>query len=79
MAAGMGHEDFLDLEDRAAAFIAGYDTGYAHGRNARRAEAEAVALHVAVAEVVARCAALPEIDREDSRRRWEAREGRWSA
>jgi sugar/nucleoside kinase (ribokinase family) len=79
MAAEMEHEDFLDLEDRAAAFVAGYDTGYAAGRNDRRAEAEAVRLATAAAEVVLRCAGLPEVDPAESARRRSARDRRWGA
>jgi hypothetical protein len=68
----------FDLEDRAAAFVAGYDLGYAHGRNGRRAEAEAVRLHEAAAEIVTRCAALPEVDPAESARRKALRDARWS-
>lgn len=52
--------DLGRLDAVSVAFCAGYDTGYAHGRNDRRKEAEAVRLHEAAAEIVLRMARLPE-------------------
>jgi hypothetical protein len=72
--ADMAHLDVINT-----AWIAGYDVGYAHGRNARRDAAEALRLFEAAAEVVTRCAGLPEVDPEDTRRRALERERRWSA
>ena len=60
------------------AWIAGYDVGYAHGRNARREAAEAKRLFESAAEVVTRCAGMPEVDPEETRRRALERERRWS-
>lgn len=57
-------ERMAELEDRHAAFICGWDQGYAAGRNDRSTDAEAMVLHQAAAEVVTRMAGFPEHDAE---------------
>lgn len=75
------------LDGIHAAWVAGYETGYAHGRNDRARQIEADERHAQAAAVVTAAAGLPERDHaEDARRAaereayWSARrEGRWSA
>lgn len=75
------------LDGIHAAWTAGYEAGYAHGRNDRARQIEADERHEHAAAVVTAAAGLPERDHaEDARRAaereayWSARrEGRWSA
>jgi hypothetical protein len=71
--------DLLHLDAINVAFATGYDVGYAHGRNARRDAAEAKRLFESAAEVVTRCAGMPEIDPEETRRRALDRERWWTS
>lgn len=65
----------LTALDRHAAFLAGYDLGWAHGRNAGQLDEDRAALHAPAAAVVLALAGHPEIDPERTR----ARRGRWDA
>lgn len=72
------HEIAAELQDRHAAWLAGWDQGYAAGRNDRRTDAQAVALHEAAAEVVTRMAGYPERDPEADRAAAQRRGDRFS-
>jgi len=67
------------LETIDAAWIAGYETGYAHGVNARHTEAEALARHTEAARIVTALASVPPRDRDADRAAAARREARWSA
>jgi len=54
--------DPFGLEDRNAAFIAGYDLGLIHGRTAERAEIDQERRSARAGAIVARMAAVPELD-----------------
>ena len=51
-----------DLEDRAAAFIAGYDLGLIHGRTAERGVIDQERRSARAGAIVARMAAYPPLD-----------------
>ena len=72
-------EDPFGLEDRAAAFVAGYDLGKIHGRIEGRAEVDQERRSARAGAVVARMATYPPRDRAADRAVAAAREARWSA
>ena len=72
-------EDPFGLEDRAAAFIAGFDLGEAHGRTMERALIDQERRSARAGAIVARMATYPLRDRAADRAAAAAREARWSA
>lgn len=72
-------EDPFGLEDRAAAFIAGYDLGVVYGRTMERALVDQERRSARAGAVVARMATYPPRDRAADRAAAAAREARWSA
>lgn len=69
----------LELDDIHAAWIAGYDTGLAHGQRMAAEHLAHELLHRQAAEVVSFVATLPARDHEADRAAAARREARWSA
>lgn len=67
------------LETIDAAYVVGYDKGYADGRNDRRKDADAAMLHAEAARIATLVMKAPERDPEADRQWRERQNARWSA